>query len=742
MASALWADWSHTANSAETRGGDWEFSFSIADIVSGIFVGLVPGAEAPLYPDQAWFGIRLEKQTATVRASVVVRNPATGANAVVSAVTSAATQFNIAHFRGEVYLTAGASTGTLFASDGSTGIAGDTLLAKYASGYSGTTRLVAGFLLPDDSITSYAWEGLTAGSTDVYRVNVDASNGTVTITLPDDPSAGDTVTITATGGAVTVDGGAETIDGSATDYAIPDGDTVQFEYDGTTWISTDVSDNPVTGGFEVDTDTALGGLESTGQVNIAFSPLLLEATGVDGFGATGALASGVLEFPALQVFASEADVSPESLTGGVFYLQLTAFGTLFDHTGSADLTLGPLQLLASDGDYSSAFLTMPPFVVTASGGATAPEATPYFEVVVPNSFSGSELGAGLYDVVEQGIASSGTQVTYVQYLTEAANALEEVQTYYNPQVNLVELAAASATVALAYRVDLTEAAEATAQLDSVYVLTLIEQALAVSGVETRYQAVVELIEQAVAQDAARHAAVGEITESATVAETIELARTLVAELTEAAVVVDELETHLTLMVTLTESAMATDDIELSARYMAELLETATASVSLKLADEQFTGWVMNTEGDRAVYQYENFKFNSFAQIDGVYYGASETGLYSLEGETDAGDPISARIKSLMVDFGTSRLKRVRSAYLGYTSDGRLMLKVRAAKSGELVEHWFEAKQLTANTPREQRVTLAMGLKSRYWQFELENVDGSDFEIDEFEMHPLMLQRRV
>ena len=92
MASALWADWSHTANSAETRGGDWEFSFSIADIVSGIFVGLVPGAEAPLYPDQAWFGIRLEKQTATVRASVVVRNPATGANAVVSAVTSAATQ--------------------------------------------------------------------------------------------------------------------------------------------------------------------------------------------------------------------------------------------------------------------------------------------------------------------------------------------------------------------------------------------------------------------------------------------------------------------------------------------------------------------------------------------------------------------------------------------------------------------------------------------------------------------------
>jgi hypothetical protein len=63
-------------------------------------------------------------------------------------------------------------------------------------------------------------------------------------------------------------------------------------------------------------------------------------------------------------------------------------------------------------------------------------------------------------------------------------------------------------------------------------------------------------------------------------------------------------------------------------------------------------------------------------------------------------------------------------------------------NGQLHEHWFKALDLTADTPREQRVLFALGLRSRYWQFELVNVDGADFEIDELELHPLVLTRRV
>jgi hypothetical protein len=40
------------------------------------------------------------------------------------------------------------------------------------------------------------------------------------------------------------------------------------------------------------------------------------------------------------------------------------------------------------------------------------------------------------------------------------------------------------------------------------------------------------------------------------------------------------------------------------------------------------------------------------------------------------------------------------------------------------------------------VEVGQGLRSRYWQFELTNVDGGDFELDVLELYPLFLGRRV
>lgn len=98
---------------------------------------------------------------------------------------------------------------------------------------------------------------------------------------------------------------------------------------------------------------------------------------------------------------------------------------------------------------------------------------------------------------------------------------------------------------------------------------------------------------------------------------------------------------------------------------------------------------------------------------------------------------------MMLDFGTSRMKRIRSAYLGYTATNELVMRVRAVSQGELSEHWYKATHTkTPNAPDGGYMPVGQGLKSRYWQFELTNIDGGDFEIDQVELHPLVLNRRV
>jgi len=71
-----------------------------------------------------------------------------------------------------------------------------------------------------------------------------------------------------------------------------------------------------------------------------------------------------------------------------------------------------------------------------------------------------------------------------------------------------------------------------------------------------------------------------------------------------------------------------------------------------------------------------------------------------------------------------------------------VLRVKAVSGGELREHWFTATERTANAPREQVIQLGRGIRSRYWQFELANKDGADFEIDKLELYPVYLNRRV
>lgn len=162
----------------------------------------------------------------------------------------------------------------------------------------------------------------------------------------------------------------------------------------------------------------------------------------------------------------------------------------------------------------------------------------------------------------------------------------------------------------------------------------------------------------------------------------------------------------------------------------------------KLGQELLQGWAVNLEGALPVSEYRNWDFNSFAKIGDRYFAAGDGGLYALGAEHDDGEPISARVLTMMTDFDTPAQKRVVSAYMGYTASGELVFKVRSVDDGVLTEHWYAAQDTQAVSPRENMVRLGRGMKSRYWQFEIENVDGADFEVDQLELHPVRLRRRV
>ena len=57
--------------------------------------------------------------------------------------------------------------------------------------------------------------------------------------------------------------------------------------------------------------------------------------------------------------------------------------------------------------------------------------------------------------------------------------------------------------------------------------------------------------------------------------------------------------------------------------------------------------------------YSNFKFNSYAKYGGKYYGATQDGIFLLEGEDDAGIQIHTGARIGPTNFGTDREKRLR-----------------------------------------------------------------------------------
>ncbi len=168
-----------------------------------------------------------------------------------------------------------------------------------------------------------------------------------------------------------------------------------------------------------------------------------------------------------------------------------------------------------------------------------------------------------------------------------------------------------------------------------------------------------------------------------------------------------------------------------------ILQSVARVSALHLDDrEDAQTWVMNADTDGTT-RYENYGYNSFAKIGGRYYGAKLDGVYLLEGTTDAGEPVNATVNLGNSDFGTSLKKSLTSCYVGVASNNKIVVKVIA----DGVTYFYSARTSDENLTV-QRVDMGRGLRSNFYDLELQNTDGGAFELATVEFSPVPLNRRI
>lgn len=137
-----------------------------------------------------------------------------------------------------------------------------------------------------------------------------------------------------------------------------------------------------------------------------------------------------------------------------------------------------------------------------------------------------------------------------------------------------------------------------------------------------------------------------------------------------------------------------------------------------------------------VTHYSSYNFDAFAQIGGRYYGVAADGVYLLEGESDEGREITARI-----DFGTQKLssaelKSIPSVYAGMASTQAATLVV-GTRQGE----YRYVQRGHAPRLQTQRFDLGRGLRDTHYDFALE-VPAAGLELDNMEFGATKSTRRI
>lgn len=203
---------------------------------------------------------------------------------------------------------------------------------------------------------------------------------------------------------------------------------------------------------------------------------------------------------------------------------------------------------------------------------------------------------------------------------------------------------------------------------------------------------------------------------------------------------DEATTGASLTVLVQSPLTLGDVITSTGAFNVTALSELAFTVRVKVDGDEYIGYAMNLK-NAAVSEYENFPMTSMVEFDGRYFGTAADGVYELEGDDDAGENIDMLVRTALSDLGSSYLKKVLNSYIGYTATGDVVLKVITTHKGEKRESWYKFASRTPEATSNTRATIAKGIDSVYWQFELVNVAGADMSLEAIKLWPFPLTRR-
>lgn len=210
---------------------------------------------------------------------------------------------------------------------------------------------------------------------------------------------------------------------------------------------------------------------------------------------------------------------------------------------------------------------------------------------------------------------------------------------------------------------------------------------------------------------------------------------------DGALVTDAAAPGLRMVLLASDAATVADDPVAALRALEELSDGAVLYCTIRLGGTDYQGWVLNTDL-RAVTEYRNVPFDSFAILNGRTYGAGDGGIFELAGNTDNGSPISAWFRPFLTDFGAAKMKRVSDIWIGTSAKG-LLVKVHTKDpaTGNVTEDIYPVEYSHGTGNEKCRVKVGRGLTSHWWTLTVANVAGADFAIDGIDWKPLILDRR-
>lgn len=175
---------------------------------------------------------------------------------------------------------------------------------------------------------------------------------------------------------------------------------------------------------------------------------------------------------------------------------------------------------------------------------------------------------------------------------------------------------------------------------------------------------------------------------------------------------------------ITDNIVLIEDSATRGVFYSAIYDTLRMSLTVELEGEVWECYALNTPKFYPS-MYSGYNFNSYCVFENRAFAANETGIYELDGDTDAGAEIHTGIILNQTDFGFPNQKRFRRGYFGIT--GAHPVVILEADNGE--------REVYAINDRGKSV-MSHGLKAKKWTLSVADFDTLDI----IKLIPIMLSK--